>query len=215
MAFSTSRTPTPDAAAISFSDVARPPRVGSRSTCRSGVTASIAATSGCSAAVSLVISEPNSSPSRTLMIAMPCTPMAPLTMTTSPGRARSGRMSTPDRHQPDARGVHVDLVAVTGVDHLGVAGDDRDPGGARGRTHVARHSADEPSSVPSSSTNPHDRCAGVAPLIARSLTVPLTARCPIEPPGKNSGRTTNVSVEKAIRAPPSSHTAESARPARA
>ena len=42
-----------------------------------------------------MISEPNSRPSRTLMIAMPCTPIAPLTMTTSPGRARSGRMSTP------------------------------------------------------------------------------------------------------------------------
>ena len=29
------------------------------------------------------------------MIAMPWTPMLPLTMTTSPGRARSGRMSRP------------------------------------------------------------------------------------------------------------------------
>ena len=49
--------------------------------------------------------------------------------------------------------------------------------------------------------------------MARSLTVPLTARWPIDPPGKNSGRTTNVSVENASRAPPSSNTAESLCPA--
>ena len=39
----------------------------------------------------------------------------------------------------------------------------------------------------------------MAPLMARSLTVPFTARSPMLPPGKNSGRTTNESVEKAIR----------------
>ena len=37
--------------------------------------------------------------------------------------------------------------------------------------------------------------------MARSLTVPLTARSPIVPPGKNSGCTTNESVEKASRTP--------------
>ncbi len=35
---------------------------------------------------------------------------------------------------------------------------------------------------------------GSAPDTARSLTVPLTASAPIDPPGKNSGRTTKESV---------------------
>ena len=60
----------------------------------------ISATSGCSAALSVIIWVPNSSPSRTLMIAMPCTPMSPLTMITSPAVARSGRMSTPSGTNP-------------------------------------------------------------------------------------------------------------------
>ena len=37
--------------------------------------------------------------------------------------------------------------------------------------------------------------------MARSLTVPFTARSPILPPGKNSGCTTYESVVKARRAP--------------
>ena len=68
------------------------------------------------------------------------------------------------------------------------------------------------SSVPSSSTKPQERYAGTAPLMARSLRVPFTARWPIEPPGKNSGRTTKVSVENASRTPPISTTAESVSP---
>src|SRR3954447_13360835 len=69
------------------------------------------------------------------------------------------------------------------------------------------------SSVPSSRTNPQLRWDGTAPLMARSFTVPFTARWPIEPPGKNSGWTTKVSVEKASRAPPREKTAESPCPA--
>src|SRR5690606_9575897 len=65
--------------------------------------------------------------------------------------------------------------------------------------------------TPSSRISPQDRKAGRAPLMARSLTVPLTARSPMLPPGKNSGRTTKESVEKARRAPPSSTTAEAVR----
>ena len=43
---------------------------------------------------------------------------------------------------------------------------------------------------PSSRMNPADRYCGVAPLTARSLTVPLTANSPMSPPGKNNGETT-------------------------
>ena len=45
---------------------------------------------------------------------------------------------------------------------------------------------------------------GVAPLTARSLTVPLTARSPTDPPGKCRGRTTNESVLKQILSPEAS-----------
>ena len=92
---STSWTPTRAVRAISLSEVPSPPRVGSRSTCRSGQTLIISATSGCSAALSVIIWVPNSSPSRTLMIAIPWTPIGPLTMITSPTSARRGWMSTP------------------------------------------------------------------------------------------------------------------------
>jgi len=45
--------------------------------------------------------------------------------------------------------------------------------------------------------------------MARSLTVPFTARSPIDPPGKKSGFTTYESVENASRVPAMSMTAES------
>ena len=54
---------------------------------------------------------------------------------------------------------------------------------------------------PSSRMNPALRNSGFAPLMARSLTVPLTASSPILPPGKISGLTTNESVVKASRVP--------------
>jgi hypothetical protein len=51
--------------------------------------------------------------------------------------------------------------------------------------------------------------SGVAPLIATSFTVPLTASAPMLPPGKKRGRTTNESVEYAIRPGGRVRTAES------
>ena len=48
---------------------------------------------------------------------------------------------------------------------------------------------------------------GFAPLMARSLTVPLIASRPISPPGKKIGVTTKASVVKAIRDPLSCNTA--------
>src|ERR1035437_10135092 len=65
-----------------------------------------------------------------------------------------------------------------------------------------------------------ERYRGSAPETARSLTVPLTASSPIDPPGKNRGCTTNESVLIANRAeftpgPPTSSTAASPRFSRA
>jgi hypothetical protein len=54
-----------------------------------------------SGAQSLSITVSNSSPSRTLITAMPWSPIVPLTITRSPGRARSGPMrATPDGTTP-------------------------------------------------------------------------------------------------------------------
>ena len=54
---------------------------------------------------------------------------------------------------------------------------------------------------PSSITKAADSHRGSAPSTARSLTVPWTARWPMEPPGKRSGCTTKESVVKASRSP--------------
>ena len=45
------------------------------------------------------------------------------------------------------------------------------------------------------------RYRGRAPLIARSFTVPLIAKRPMSPPGKNIGVTTKESVVNANREP--------------
>ncbi len=44
--------------------------------------------------------------------------------------------------------------------------------------------------IPSSRTMPTDSANGRAPVMLTSLIVPLTARSPMLPPGKNRGRTT-------------------------
>ena len=51
---------------------------------------------------------------------------------------------------------------------------------------------------PSSMTNAQVRYSGLAPIQARSLTVPQIDSLPIFPPGKNAGETMKPSVETAI-----------------
>ena len=201
--------PTPAAEAISFSEVATPPRVGSRSTWISLVTSSMAATSPLRGWQSLSISVPNCSPSRTLITATPWTPMSPLTITTSPGRARSGRMSTlagttpipavlmyTPSPWPDSTTLVSPVTTCT-------------PARAAASPSRWATAPTFATSVPSSRMKAAERNSAWAPLIARSLTVPLTARSPMLPPGKNSGRTTNESVENASRCSPTGSTAES------
>ena len=48
----------------------------------------------------------------------------------------------PVGHQPDAGGVHVHLITVSGVDDLGVSGDDPHPGDPGRVAHVLRDPAD-------------------------------------------------------------------------
>ena len=50
--------------------------------------------------------------------------------------------------------------------------------------------------------NPALKKSGWAPPIARSFTVPWTARDPMSPPRKNNGLTTKESVVNAILDPP-------------
>ena len=54
---------------------------------------------------------------------------------------------------------------------------------------------------PSSSTNAAESASGRAPIMARSFTVPCTARCPTDAAGNCSGWTTYESVLNANRSP--------------
>ena len=137
------------------------------------------------------------------MIAMPCTPMAPLTITTSPARARCGPDVDAVGHQPDAGGVDVDAVAVAGVDHLGVAGDDRD---------ACRRAAAAPMSwairpmtarsVPSSRMNAAGQAAGHRAAHRQVVDRAVDGQVADDAAGEEQRPTTNESVENASRAPP-------------
>lgn len=202
IASSSSSTPTLAARAISLREAPMPPRVGSRSTCTSAPVASMAATNPCSGAVSLHSVVPNSSPSRQLSTAIPCSPISPLTSTISPGRARWGRMSTPSGTSPMPAVLMkmpspcpVSTTLVSPVTSRTSAASAAVPTASAMRAISA-------SAVPSSRMNAVESAIGRAPDIARSFTVPFTARSPIEPPGNTSGLTTNESVENASRKSP-------------
>ena len=75
---------------------------------------------------------------RAIRMAAPWSPSAPLTMTTSPGRAWFAEIVTPVRHHADAGGVDEQLVGGAALDDLGVAGHDRDAGLHRRRASCWR-----------------------------------------------------------------------------
>ncbi len=131
------------------------------------------------------------------MIAVPCSPIAPDTRMRSPGRtacgdsrARGSRRPTPvvQTYIPSAFPRSTTFVSPVMTETPAVAA-----AVAIASTSARRSSAERPSS----STSARLSASGRAPAIARSLTVPLTASSPIEPPGNRSGRTTNVSVVSA------------------
>ena len=64
---------------------------------------------------------------------MPWRPMSPLRITASPASISGGPDAEALVDQSDARRRHVESVALAALDDLGVAGDDRDPRGLRGR----------------------------------------------------------------------------------
>ena len=118
----------------------------------------------------------------------------------SPGRSAPRRERGARVAHADAGRADVHAVGVAALDDLGVAGDD-----LRRRRRPRRRPSPRPRRAGRSASRPSSRisarlsASGRAPAIARSLTVPLTARSPIEPPGKRSGLTTNESVVSARR----------------
>ena len=131
--------PTLEDCAISFNVEARPPRVGSRMawTCAPAAS-STSAIMPFNAAQSDRIWLSNSRPSRTLMMAMPWSPMSPETRIASPGIACSGLTEMPGRRTPTPAVVDVTAVAVAALDDFGVAGDDLHARGCGGIGHVRR-----------------------------------------------------------------------------
>ena len=100
-----------------------------------------------------------------------------------------GSEVAPGRDDADAGGGDVEPVGGAPLDHLGVAGDDvrlrPRPPPRPCRRATAAQLVDRRS--PPRCTNAADSHARRAPCTARSLTVPCTARWPIEPPGKARG----------------------------
>src|SRR5664280_2625974 len=202
--------PTPACVAISWSVDATPPRVGSRITWTfSPRPPRRSATRPLRAAVSLASVVSKRRPSRSDMIAIPCTAISPLTRTTSPGRARFGEITMPGATRPTPLTLMKTPSpfprSTTFVSPVTIG----TPAPAAAACIEATMRERSLRGRPSSRMRPAESASGCAPHIARSFTVPCTASEPMSPPGKKSGLTTNESVENARRAPPTSKTAPS------
>src|SRR4051794_3635757 len=186
---------TPDARASSLSTDATPPRVASRMQRSPGpATSSRASATGHSERVSDSTSASSSNSPRASMIAVPCSPIEPESRMRSPGRsdwgARRARGSGSPRpvvarYIPSAWPRSTTLVSPATTST---------PAAAAACAIASTSARSTPASRPSSRIIAIVRASGRAPATARSLTVPLTASSPIEPPGKRSGLTTNESV---------------------
>ena len=206
MAASCKRMPTPDWLAISFSVVARPPRVGSRSTRTApGAAASRLATRVCSAAVSLSMVVSNASDSRCDSTATPWSPMVPDSRITSPTRALRPLTDTPGGSTPTP------VVLMNTPSPLPFSTTLVSPVTTGTPASRAAWPIDFTMRCRSASAKPSSmmklalRYSGTAPSMATSLTVPCTDRQPMSPPGKNSGEITWPSVAITRRPPAGSN----------
>src|SRR4051794_12382212 len=189
---------TLDARASSLSTDATPPRVASRRQRRCGPAASSSAsTAGHSDRVSDSTGAASSNSPRASMIAVPWAPISPETSSRSPGcsasgasRARESRRPTPVVHtyMPSAWPRSTTFVSPVTI---------RTPAASAAAAIAATSVRSTSASRPSSRISAALSASGRAPATARSLTVPLTASSPMEPPGKRSGLTTNESVVSA------------------
>ena len=142
---------------------------------------------------------------RASMIAVPCSRDRARQQHPVARRQRGGGKPGARVAAAHAGGADVHRVGVAALDHLGVAGHDLDVRRPSAAAAIASTSARRSSALrPSSSTSDSDSASGRAPDTARSLTVPLTASSPIEPPGKRIGLTTKESVVRASSAPSTS-----------
>ena len=156
---------------------------------------SSASTTGHSERVSDSTSASSSNSPRASMIAVPCSPIEPDSRIRSPGRsaaraeaARAGPgCPTPvvARYIWSAWPRSTTLVSPDTIST---------PAAVAARAIASTSARSTSASRPSSRIIASVSASGRAPAIARSLTVPLTASSPIEPPGKRSGLTTNESV---------------------
>ena len=179
-----------------MSTVATPPRVASRMQRRPGPAASSrASAAGHSERVSDSISASSPSSPRASMIAVPCSPIVPETSTRSPGWSDAGdsaraRVDPADPGRADVHARRSWPRSTTLVSPVTISTPAAVAAAAIASTSARRTSAGRPSSRTSETLI----ASGSAPAAARSLTVPLTASSPIEPPGNRIGLTTNVSV---------------------
>ena len=107
----------------------------------------------------------------------------------------AGRVGNHPIGQGDAGGVEHDAVELSPSHHLRVAGHDRGAGLFAGLANRTLNPNKILAANPSSMITAHvSASTSVAPIIARSLTVPETASRPMSPPGKNTGWITCESV---------------------
>ncbi len=196
---SSSTTPSSVAWASSLQTVPTPPRVGSRSHRVAGAAASSASTMPLTDAVSEEMSASMARSPRASMTAIPWSPMVPEMISRSPGRTAgndrpAGITPTPAvvTNRPSAAPLGTTFVSPVTI---------CTPAATAAAAMSATISFSSAMGKPSSSTNAAEIHCGTAPDMARSFTVPCTARWPIDPPGKRSGCTTNESVENASRSP--------------
>ena len=170
----------------------------------------MASTAGHSERVSETTSSDSSSNSpRASMIAVPCAAIGPESRIRSPGRAGSNCARGSLRpspvvvmYIPSAWPRSTTLVSPPTI---------RTPAASAARAIASTSALSVSASRPSSRIRESVRASGSAPAIARSLTVPLTASSPIEPPGKRSGLTTYASVVMA-RSPTSAASSSASIP---
>ena len=144
---------------------------------------------------------------RASITAMPWSASVPDMITRSPGRTRpgpswrpSGMIPTPAvvMYRPSAAPPLTTLVSPVTI---------RTPARRAASAMSSTTSRRTSMAKPSSSTKAADSHCGRPAIMATSLTVPLTARSPMEPPGKLVGLTTKESVLKARRSPEGSASA--------
>ena len=197
------QTPKSQSRASSFSEVATPPRVGSRiqrmpgrrDPARASTSGSTDRVSEQSSAfeIEFAAREQNGD----AMIAD-----GPAEQHLVAGTNRCGETVRPGIEPADSRSGDVHAVGFAVLDNFCIAADDRRRPALAAAFAMARTSASRISvGSPASSTYVTTRASALAPETARSFTVPLTASSPIDPPGKLSGLTTKLSVVMAIRVP--------------